>query len=403
MVIDFTWIKDIENEPSTMVILAQNRDWAASDPLLMKSLVGCASRSDKCGLQYTYRASGGFYGLPQLVSDSGAFDFVNYGKKGGGIGMNIMQMACSALDNYFSESGGWGSECKLVKFISQPKLGSIERISDQNGGTYSYYPTKQGRDSLRFVVENGQGRKVDCILNFVTRRVLDMGMDNWGDSVEGDQSFVLAAVKTIDSVVPGTGGVARAELGSSKYPAVAKTSGFAASSTSYYYENISDIAAIETGAMFVHSVVHEKKLRIDKTITIPHVVEQDGGNMQIAGELAQGRILSPGQNVIIDLTSNGWLKQNGIYSPDPTFTVTIDVLPNHGRMESLPGGEFRYTPHPKYVGRNFVSFIVNMEGKKIRTNFVLIVTKNIEDPKGQNDNVDAPAAVQLAARRAALV
>jgi hypothetical protein len=135
--------------------------------------------------------------------------------------------------------------------------------------------------------------------------------------------------------------------------------------------------------------------KVGKTIWAGQIVEQDGGAFAGDGDYAMGRILVPALTSVEDLTSSGWLKKNGINSSAPKAIATIETAPKHGSIEALPDGEFRYTPNKGFLGKDFVSFIVDIEGKKTRLNYELRIVKEIFDPKGQNST---PSDTRLALR-----
>lgn len=124
-------------------------------------------------------------------------------------------------------------------------------------------------------------------------------------------------------------------------------------------------------------------VRIDKTLWSGGTVEQDGGAFA-GSEIGQGRIFQPAREVVFLLKSSGWLASNGINTSNPKADASIEIQPKHGVLESLPDGEFRYTPHKGFLGEDFMSFIVNIEGKTVRLNLPIWVVKEIEEPKAQN-------------------
>jgi hypothetical protein len=133
-------------------------------------------------------------------------------------------------------------------------------------------------------------------------------------------------------------------------------------------------------------------IKVSKTLWSGQTVEQDGGAF-VGSEMGQGRILIPAGEAVFLLNSSAWLQTNGITNPNPKAVATVETAPKHGSLEALPDGEFRYTPNKNFLGKDFVSFIVDIEGKKIRLNAPLWVVKEIIEPKGQNS---APADTSLA-------
>ena len=129
-------------------------------------------------------------------------------------------------------------------------------------------------------------------------------------------------------------------------------------------------------------------IKVSKTLWSAQTVEQEGGSHSGDGDYAKGRIISPARASLEDLASSGWLQLNGINSSAPKAIATIETAPKQGRLETMPDGEFKYTPNKDFLGKEFVSFIVDVEGRRTRRNYELHVVKNIEDIKGQNS---APA------------
>jgi hypothetical protein len=125
---------------------------------------------------------------------------------------------------------------------------------------------------------------------------------------------------------------------------------------------------------------NDQAVKIDYTFWDVQSVEQDGGTFDGAGELSQGRILFP-HGVGYILRSSGWLKKHGITNDNPKTDVVIETMPRHGRIERIASGEFlgelRYTPDSGFLGRDFVSFIVTIENKRIRVKMAIEVVKNI--------------------------
>jgi Matrixin len=121
------------------------------------------------------------------------------------------------------------------------------------------------------------------------------------------------------------------------------------------------------------------KVKVDKELWGGQTVEQDGGTFD--NEVGQGRLVSPIEFAMISLSASSWLNQNGINTSNSKATVRVENSPKHGVLQELVDGKYRYTPKSGFIGKDFVSFIVTLQGKIIRVNLPLFVVKNIEEPK----------------------
>jgi hypothetical protein len=133
---------------------------------------------------------------------------------------------------------------------------------------------------------------------------------------------------------------------------------------------------------------------VDNTIWFVGDVQDVGNYDPRAGELGQGRVFGPQDLVDSLLGSSGWLRRQGIASKNPKISVNIETMPKHGRMEYIESGEFsgwsRYTPDAGFLGRDFVSFIVTVENKRIRVNMGLEVKSYIPLHPEEDGFEDAP-------------
>ena len=99
------------------------------------------------------------------------------------------------------------------------------------------------------------------------------------------------------------------------------------------------------------------------------------------GEMAQGRLLSPVSDTLG--LARYWLEKQGISfdeilgildrdEPSPKISIEVETSPKHGRVERLKRADFlgmysyRYIPDADAGCKDFVSFIVTIEGKRIR-------------------------------------
>jgi hypothetical protein len=126
-------------------------------------------------------------------------------------------------------------------------------------------------------------------------------------------------------------------------------------------------------------------VKADKILWFGQTVEQDGGPNMPDGVYAQGRILSnPNLIIVSDLMDSRWLKANGITAESKANTI-VEILPKHGKLEAIANSEYQYTPNKGYLGKDLVSFVVTVDGKKIRVKFTLYIVKEIIEEKAQNE------------------
>lgn len=84
------------------------------------------------------------------------------------------------------QAGAFGPECKVTQIVKAPK-GKLEPLSDPNSTVWDfrYTPPRVGTDTVRFILENGAGKKIDVTVKLVTRMEsvgsVDMPSD-WSDS-----------------------------------------------------------------------------------------------------------------------------------------------------------------------------------------------------------------------------
>ena len=158
---------------------------------------------------------------------------------------------------------------------------------------------------------------------------------------------------------------------------------------------IPEITPAPQSYLLVQAPSSKQTSKIDTTVWSGQAVEQDGGINQVFGEEAQLRILRPGEGAFSSLTSSGWLRRNGVTAVAPRVTATLERAPKNGVIEVMSDGRFRYTPNKNFLGKDFVTFIVTIEGKRIRSMWPLFVVENIEEPKAHIR--DAQQEIEVAA------
>jgi Matrixin len=140
-------------------------------------------------------------GMPSLVISSLVLDFSAGGSKNHNRQLlELAGTACYILDVKARQAGAWGPECKIEKFITMPKGKLTEfkgptadsNIRNYGPGTYYFDPKGFGRDTIRFILTNGEGKKVD-----VTYRIKMVPAPN--DYGQADQGYEFARNDAVDS------------------------------------------------------------------------------------------------------------------------------------------------------------------------------------------------------------
>jgi hypothetical protein len=89
----------------------------------------------------------------------------------------LSSLSCYMLDVEAQKPGAWGPECKISKFIKRPR-GKLRPRTPADGPLdgYMYTPPGNGKrattDTIRFILENGEGKKVDVTVK------LTIGLDD---------------------------------------------------------------------------------------------------------------------------------------------------------------------------------------------------------------------------------
>jgi hypothetical protein len=133
--------------------------------------------------QYSYNGNGSL-GIPsltinQLIEYKTMRGSAAHEPQGAGIDLKgrhivpnvvgLASKACLFLDlELTGRLGAWGPECKITQFLQMPAQGMlVKRISPvADDGAFYYTPKNpETHDVLRFILENGEGKKVDVIVN----------------------------------------------------------------------------------------------------------------------------------------------------------------------------------------------------------------------------------------------
>lgn len=180
--------------PPALVASAPN--WLSKTPDLLKSLVEDIKLNNKSGGDvsgwsgYTYSEKGPL-GIPSLTWETGSFEYSERWEDLSTSGLSLATGSCARLDIIAKQAGAWGPDCKITKFIEQPKLGKLSPATWPNAlaGDYLYTAQGLGDDRVRLILENGAGKKVD-----VTVKVRIVNWEPEGDSAI-ESSMNVAALE----------------------------------------------------------------------------------------------------------------------------------------------------------------------------------------------------------------
>lgn len=100
--------------------------------------------------------------------------------------IGLATSSCLFFDLELSQKlGAWGPECKITQFLQTPTQGDLVKktVPGADAGDYYYTPRKPNtQDVVRFILENGAGKKVEVTVN------LNVGGDDTDYSVMFDST-----------------------------------------------------------------------------------------------------------------------------------------------------------------------------------------------------------------------
>lgn len=176
---------DLAYNPTDALVLAQattppalvapQPNWISKDTPSLKVLTEDIKNPDafKSVNPYTYTENGPL-GMPALVWNK-SLDYIRTTEDGGKTmqtsehALSLSFASCYRLDVEAKQAGAWGPECKITKFITMPK-GKLSppTWTGAGEGDYMYTPPRVGTDTVRFILENGAGKKVDVTVKIKT-------------------------------------------------------------------------------------------------------------------------------------------------------------------------------------------------------------------------------------------
>lgn len=154
--------------PSVLSTPAES--WIGNDDFVRKLIENYISAGIKGSDSYHY-ASDGPLGIPaltisfpveltRLTTDDGR-RYVS------STGVNLAGNACMFLDVEIGHVGAWGPDCKVERILQMPRGTLTPKIGlGGTSDTYWYTPRRAGTDTMRYIVENGAGKRVDVTVRF---------------------------------------------------------------------------------------------------------------------------------------------------------------------------------------------------------------------------------------------
>ena len=148
--------------------------WLDNKPMLKASIEKSIKDSEnfKSANPHIYKEKGPL-GIPALTYERGLDYLASYTDLGKretlAQDLFLPSTACYMLDFEAKKSGAWGPECKISKIIKRPrgKL-VISAPTGERADNSMYTPPGNGKrattDSVRFILENGEGKKVDVTI-----------------------------------------------------------------------------------------------------------------------------------------------------------------------------------------------------------------------------------------------
>jgi hypothetical protein len=180
-------------------LVAPEPHWLSKSPATLESLIEYIKLNnqrggDVTGWTYSYTEKGPL-GIPALTWAAPSFE---YSSKWEDVNTDILSLAtqsCSQLDLIAKQAGAWGPECKITKFIEKPTRGKLSSPTWPNPrtGDYRYTAHSVGNDRVRFILENGAGKKVDV--------TVEIHINKW--QPEGDAT--IESDGNVASVEPAAG------------------------------------------------------------------------------------------------------------------------------------------------------------------------------------------------------
>ena len=114
--------------------------------------------------------------------------------------LSLAGNSCYILDVLAKQAGAWGPECKITQYITLPK-GKLSppTWTGAGEGDYMYTPPRVGTDTVRFILENGAGKKVDVTVKIRTVKWApesNVGSDSQFAVLEQDDELATGLLST---------------------------------------------------------------------------------------------------------------------------------------------------------------------------------------------------------------
>lgn len=152
-------------------LIAPQPNWVGNNKCLLHALIVEIQKS-RFPYRFQYNEAVGSQPAKLEIQLEGAFEETGRDP----VGIPLATYPCMAFDFRAKVAGAWGPECRVLKVINP--LGKVTKVPAPFPGAeevYEYSWTQPGKHSIRFIVENGAGKQIDCTLVFNITIVNDKG------------------------------------------------------------------------------------------------------------------------------------------------------------------------------------------------------------------------------------
>lgn len=152
-------------------LISPQPNWVDNNKCLLQALI-VEIQENRFPYRFQYNEAVGSQPAKLKIQLEG--DFEETGRDP--VAMPLATYPCMAFDFRAKVAGAWGSECRVLKVIT-PFL-KVTKVPAPFPGAeemHEYSWTKPGKQSIRFIVENGAGKQMDCTLVFNIKVVNDKG------------------------------------------------------------------------------------------------------------------------------------------------------------------------------------------------------------------------------------
>lgn len=154
--------------PSPTISAAQP-NWLGNNVCLLRALI-VAIQDGRFPDKFQYEDGVGSQPAKLQIQLDGDFEETGHDP----ISIPLATYPCMIYDFRAKVAGSWGSKCRVLRIVKP--LNRVSGIPVSFPGAekmYQFSWTRPGKQSIRFIVENGAGKQIDCTLIFKIRQVND--------------------------------------------------------------------------------------------------------------------------------------------------------------------------------------------------------------------------------------